>query len=231
MMPAGSGKSTACAILAGEWFSDSLPDLGEGKEVSQHLRGVWILEIGELQAMRKAENTLLKSFLSRREERYRPPYGHNEVIEPRQCVFIGTTNSSTYLQDETGGRRFWPVKVGARIDLEALRRDRDQLWAEALYRYDWMGDYWPSREFEEKYLRPAQEDRHEVDAWEDPIREFLQDQTKTTVGEIAAGCLQFPISALDKARQLRIAKCLRRLGWKPGRDSKRRFWSRDIHDS
>lgn len=222
----GVGKSTACSILGGEWFSDSLPDFDEGKDLFQHLRGKWIIEIGELQAMRKAENTLLKSLISRTTERYRPPYGRNEVVEPRQCVFMGTTNTSTYLQDETGGRRFWPVTVGPKIDLHGLRRDRDQLWAEAQYRCDWMEDYWPTREFEHAFLKPAQEERHDTDAWEGTIREFVADKTKITVSEIATQCLQLPISVLDKSRQLRIARCLRRLGWEPGRDSKSRFWIR-----
>src|SRR5262249_6152879 len=148
-------KSQAVQVLAGEYYSDTLPDLTiDPVRLSQHLRGKWIIEVSELHSFSRAEATHLKAFLTTQVEQYTPKYARTEAKEPRQCVFIGTTNRAAYLIDETGGRRFWPVRCGT-IDLEALRTDREQLLAEAVVDFKADKPWWPERKFEEAWITPA----------------------------------------------------------------------------
>jgi predicted P-loop ATPase len=209
----GEVKSQACAVLAGKWFSDGLPDIHH-KDASQHLRNKWLVEVSELSAFTRAESEHLKAFISRDHERYRPPYGRTEVVEPRQCVFIGTTNKDTYLKDETGGRRFWPVVTG-RIDVEALRHDRDQLFAEAVSRYSHGEHWWPDRAFEIEHIKPQQDERYDGDVWEDAIRGYVATLERVNVTTIAHNVLGFDVLAkVGKPDQLRISATLTKLGWR-----------------
>jgi predicted P-loop ATPase len=220
----GAGKSRACEVLGSPWFSDSLPDVTHDKEAAQHLRGKWFIEISELSALGRAEAEALKSFISRPVERYRPSYGRGEVIEPRQCIFIGTTNRSTYLGDDTGGRRFWPVKVG-QIDVDALTADRDQLFAEAVSAYRSGEKWWPDSAFERDHIRAEQEARFEVDAWEPAIERFLADRDRVQISEIARDALDIAAAKIGTAEQRRIIRVLTRLGWTSEKDWRGRFYS------
>ena len=225
--PQGILKSTACSILGGEWFSDNMPEIGAGKDASQHLRGKWLIEVSEMHAMGKAETAQLKAFITRSTERYRPSFGRKEVIEPRQCVFVGTTNRDQYLRDETGGRRFWPVKVNA-VDVDALERDRDQLFAEAVASYHRGAAWWPDKDFERQSIIPEQAARYEADVWEEAIAEYVRSKSKVTIGQVARFGLHLETPRLGTAEQRRIAAALEQLNWKrlPKDSEGKRWWVR-----
>jgi predicted P-loop ATPase len=160
--------------------------------------------------MSRAENAALKSVITRQAERYRPPYGRLEVCEPRQCIIIGTTNESAYLRDETGGRRFRPVRVG-KIDIDSLAKDRDQLFAEAVHEYCRRSPWWPTAGFEATFIRPEQDERFEGDLWESDIRLYLETRDRILIGNIAKGPLGITTARIGTADQRRIAAVLRRL--------------------
>ena len=138
--PQGIGKSTFFAKLAGEWFSDSLTltDMRD-KAGPEKLQGYWILELGELAGMRKADVETVKSFISRVDDKYRASYGVSVESHPRQCVIVGSTNAETgFLRDITGNRRFWPIRVSGNSLKKAWQITKDdvaQIWAETLVFY------------------------------------------------------------------------------------------------
>jgi predicted P-loop ATPase len=226
--PQGILKSSACRVLGGRWFSDALPDINERRDAAQHLRDKWLVEVSEMHALGKAEAALLKSFVSRTVERYRPSYGRLEVHEPRQCVFVGTTNQEQYLKDPTGGRRFWPVRTGVcgRIELELLAEYRDQLFAEAIEAYNVGGVWWPDQQFENELIKPEQAERYTGDIWEDAIERFCADRESVEVRNIATLALGFAEKDLRQEHALRIAAILRDMGWVAKRTGRKRRWER-----
>jgi len=211
--PQGILKSAAVAVLAGEYYSDALPDLsGDPIRLSMHLRGKWLVEVSELSAFSRAEASRLKAFLTQTTEIYTPKFARSEVRQPRQCVFVATTNDSTYLKDETGGRRFWPARCG-KIDLPALRHDREQIIAEAVAAYRNGAQWWPDRDFETTIIAAEQEARLFVDAWQEPVQQYLAGRSRTTLMEVAQGALYIEQSRFTLPEQKRLATVLRAVNW------------------
>jgi predicted P-loop ATPase len=227
----GIGKSTCAQVLCGEaWFSDSLPDM-HSKDASVALRGKWIIEVAELSAMRRADFAAVKAFVSRRQERYRPPYGRAEVSEPRRCVFIGTMNpdGNGYLRDDTGGRRFWPVAT-TRADAKAIARDRDQLWAEAVAAFK-DGSPWWLDDATAALAAVEQAERMETDPWIGAVlseAELIAGQNGGAVS-VRRILSQMGVATADmtKPQQMRVAGILTRAGWRKDGKFKERGLDRD----
>jgi predicted P-loop ATPase len=229
--PQGTLKSTACRVLAGKYFSDNLPDLSLGKECSIHIAGKWLIEVSELHAFSRVDANHLKSFLSREVERYRPVYARSDIDEPRTCVMVGTSNKEAYLRDETGGRRFWPLKCGM-IDVERLRTDRDQLLAEARDAYRLGESWWADEAFEREFIQPEQEKRYEVDEWDGPIGDHIDNHLFTptiSLPQLAKEALGLDAARLDMMAQKRIAAILTRRGWSRFARSGKRGWEKITH--
>lgn len=235
--PQGLRKSTALKVLAGEeWFTDELPELGS-KDAAIHMQGVWIVEIAELDALGRAEVSRIKSFLTRTADRFRPPYGRYAIVVPRQCVFAGTVNPDTYLRDETGNRRFWPLRCGA-IDIPGLARDRDQLWAEAVHRFRGGAIWWIDAPVLLAEAHDEQNRRYQSDAWDDLIEHWLTHEkhagpdglphsahTRTgsiprseplrdvSVGEILQEAIGLEPGRWTRGDQMRVSAYLKANGW------------------
>lgn len=217
----GEGKSTALRVLAGDAnFSDSLPHDLSHKDAKDHTRGKWIIELPELTQFKRNEIETLKAFITRREEVFRPSYGRHEIRAARQCVFAGTTNESEYLVDTTGNRRFWGVAIGD-IDLDALKQDRDQLWAEAVHLYRARERWHLDRRMEQVAAMEAGK-RMSTDPWAVPIIELLKtdrrlgDASEVTPGDILSR-MDLRESERTPNNAKRVATVLSSLGWRQGR--------------
>ena len=209
----GIRKSTALRVLAQPWFTDEIADIGS-KDAALQTRGVWVIEIAELDSMSRSDIGKIKAFMSRMTDRFRPPYGKRPIDSPRQCVFAGSVNHGTYLRDETGGRRFWPVKCEAPvIDVDALAEVRDQLWAEATYLYFDGKPWWLDSVSLNREAAEEQADRYEGDPWDELILEWADLRESVSIAEVLTNCLEKKKDMWTQWDRNRVARCLRAHGW------------------
>lgn len=212
--PQGRGKSSALKALASpDWFTDYISENLGSKDASILCNGVWIVEFSELEGVmhHSSRMEMVKAFLTRTDDRYRPPYGRHAVSIPRQCVFAATTNRDTYMPDETGNRRFWPVRCGF-IYADRLARERDMLWAEAVHLYK-RGHAWWLTESMEAEARHEQRARYDADPWEQVMAVWLEKRKDVSADEILYDCLKKNIETWERKDQMRVARCLKSLGW------------------
>jgi len=233
----GTRKSTALHVLAGgdANFSDQTILGQKDKEQQELLRGVWVYEIADLSNIGKAEVEHVKAFASRTHDRARPAYGRALVNLPRRCLICASTNSHNYLRSQTGNRRFWPIEAAKTgpIDIEALRRDRDQLIAEAAI-MEAQDASIVLPEFLWADAGREQEQRREIDPWEDILAGVEGDQIGDEVRVFSQELITLKLGILASGQhsgiQRRLADCMRQLGWhgpkqmRIGGKSGRGFW-------
>ena len=213
----GKKKSSAIEALFGKhWFTDDLAELGS-KDAAMQMAGVWGIEIADLAAMKRADQDKIKAFITRKVDRFRPPYGKNIIEAPRRSIMISTTNLDDWNKDETGGRRYWPVLCHGVIDIARIMALRDQLWAEAVACCLADESWW----LEDKVIiAEAQEevsDRYAEDPWTRRIGQALNSPAVKLRGEITTDELLTALN-IEAAKQTtreqgRIAAVLMRFGW------------------
>jgi predicted P-loop ATPase len=218
----GKGKSQAIKTLGGSWVLDQLPDIRDAKSAAEVISGKWIVEIAELDALKGAGMTRIKSFATQQFDEYRPAYAKAKVKQLRSCVFIGTTNEHAYLDDPTGARRFWPVKVINAIDRAQLATDRDQLWAEAKFAFDNDEKWYPEDEKQIELIELEQADRYMEDDWGVIIKRWIRARGADdgfTSEDILGTVLSIPPERWDKSTQTRVGGILTKLGYSKKRIS------------
>lgn len=211
----GARKSTVIKALFGEeYVNDTTIDL-HSKDRFQALAGKWAIEHAELDGLSRSDAERVKAFCSSPVDRFRPPFGRVEVVQPRQCVFVGTTNRDEYLDDETGARRFLPVRART-INVEGLAAARDQLWAEAIARYYAGEQWWPSVELSSDY-RSHQEQRRKSDPWHEPVAKYVEHRDEVTMVDLLGTAIGKEKALWSTGDYQRAGKIMRALGWTVGR--------------
>ena len=207
----GIGKSRGLRALCADpsWFSDTPLDL-RSKDAYLSMRGVFIYEISELSSMRVRDAETVKAFLSAQVDRFRPPYGRHVVELPRQTVFCASTNESEFLDDPTGSRRMWVVKVSS-VNVAAIEQDRDQLWAEAVHRVQKGEPHWLD-EVEAVDLHETQIEYQRTDPWSEPVLAFLLGMDEATIAEVLTG-IKIETAQQHRAAAMRVASILTSAGW------------------
>lgn len=233
----GIGKSTFVQTLSAPWDSDSLGDI-TSKDVVDNMRGKWIIELGELASMNRAEANDLKAFVTRQHDVTRKAYGRRAQTYSRQCIFVGTTNDDEYLKDSTGGRRYWPVRT-TKFNIHALKKDKDQLWAEALHLYQQGEKLFLDDDEVRSYAEGEQKDRFIVDEIQNTVKRIVDSEDvpeEFTFDDVWNGMnrLEGRLAprVCDYVTQQRIKKALRVLGYPKARkrvDGSRSYvWFKDV---
>ena len=228
----GLGKSTWISELSPnpDWFTDSLPKDLAHKDAASHLQGKWLVELPELSALKKSDSETIKAFLTKRADKYRPVYGRNEISWARTCVFVGSTNRSDYFIDDTGNRRFLPLRFTRAIPKGTVAAIRDQLWAEATVAYQAGEPWWLTGDVLETAM-DEQAARLAGDPWDDRLPGVLEAmRQKYKTPSVANILSEMGIFGNDQhnGQASRVTSILKRLGYESDQrrigGTKTRFW-------
>lgn len=224
--PQGRGKSRGVKALCPDdsWFSRMALD-PDNKDTVMIAQGKWFVEVGELVGLDRATVESMKFFISKEQDEIRPPYGHGPVKYPRRCLFVGSTNSNTFLNDDTGSRRYWVIPFEG-VDVEKILRDRVQLWAEAYTRYIegcrppyGYPVFWLSDEEEQKREELANLWSDE-EPWANEVRRWLQANGSKPfeMSRVLLEVFQDPHGD-NRGRMLKVGGFLRKQGYEKKRTS------------
>nr|MDJ0747302.1 VapE family protein [Xenococcaceae cyanobacterium MO_167.B27] len=209
----GVGKSTFFDVLGGDYFDDSMGD-GSKKDDLVILHKCWIQEWGEIErTFSKKHCEELKAFITRRSDTFRPPYGRTAFENPRQNIIVGTANSTEFLVDATGNRRYWIIPiVKDKIPLDMLREERDSIWAAAVHAYR-NGESWWLTDAEEALSKGNNQKFQIIDEWQGAIADYLEHRDRVSITEILEKVMAFDLGDIDRRSQMRVANILTCLKW------------------
>jgi putative DNA primase/helicase len=229
----GRGKSSFLKILADPWYK-SIPIAFGDKDFLQAIQGAWLIEIPDMTGFSKREHAHIIATISTRSDVYRPSYGRYTEEHPRACIFAATSETDDYLQDTRGRRRYWPLRC-KEIDLDSLRSQREQIFAEAIMKYRSGASWWQT---------PGETDREQLDRaspdlWTDRVVSYVNDiwHTQTmlaggrpsiaiTSPRILSDAIELPLKQQTDAEKKRIARIMRENGWVQIRDQGGRRWKK-----
>jgi putative DNA primase/helicase len=218
----GAGKSSALAILGGPWYK-AAPQAFGSKEFLEAIQGAWLTEIPDMVGFGRREHTQIIAAITTRADPYRAAYGRVCEDHPRTTIFAATSETDSYLDDDRGKRRYWPLRC-TEIRLDVLRSIRDQLFAEATAQFT-AGSTWhevPAEESEQEQLA-----RRIADPWEDAISYYVKGRVEVEMSRLLTDGLALEYARQDRSAQMRAAKVLKTLGfdckvvWDNGRSVRR----------
>jgi predicted P-loop ATPase len=220
----GAFKSTFWRVLGGEWFDDTVQ--GFDRDEKQKLHQYWIEEFGEIEKVsNKHDVSQIKAFMSNRNDVFRVPFGRSSKSYPRKFIIVGSTNKPDILQDATGDRRFWIIKIDKPIDIDKVRQERDQLWAAAVSLYKKGESAFLPRE-EDAIREELNKEYRADDPWEEPVTRFVEFFTQCRMFDILKDGLDIPIERHDRRSQDRVATILRNLGWSKIHTRNGKIWQK-----